>query len=175
MTFVDTTRGDQLRAPLDRGRNHRDTDDSAIDDLGYRVALWNGRDGDESASFNVGIGATSLVPGAGTNSVVLTRPTRLGSEPEAHVEILQALLSIWSPEEMAVTSPEYRRGQRRIDGRAVFGWFTYLPTRRVARLGGVPAGVEQRELGDGVLLITGEHPDRGSVERAAELAERYQA
>lgn len=82
--------------------NNRDTDGSAIAELGFNLNLWNG----SSISLAVTCGAFSP---AIRNSVVLNLPetTELGAQDIASMRsLLEVFVDVWDPDQAVVTSPQ---------------------------------------------------------------------
>ena len=82
--------------------NNRDTDGSAIADLGFSLNLWNG----SSMSLSITCGAFSP---AIRNSVVLSLPAtaELGAEDLANMRaLLDAVIDVWAPDVAVATSSQ---------------------------------------------------------------------
>jgi len=66
---------DRIRGLLLAGRNRHDCGDrSVIEDLGFRVGMWNGSSSRDSVGLSVGCGAYSSVKGLG-NALVMNLPS----------------------------------------------------------------------------------------------------
>lgn len=85
---------DALRTLFERGANRQDEKRSAMQELGFRISLWNGRRGDESAGLSLlcgcyGSTARVWIP----NSCVLDLPSQgPASDRVLRVGVLEAVL-----------------------------------------------------------------------------------
>jgi hypothetical protein len=82
--------------------NNRDTDGSAISELGFDLNLWNG----SSISLSISCGSFSPVVG---NYVVLNLPAadEVGAEKLAALRpLLEAIVTVWEPDHAVLTSPQ---------------------------------------------------------------------
>lgn len=156
------------------GRNRRDADGSVIDDLGYRLSLWNG---DDSAAVGLSIkcGMSNSTPGL-SNAVVINLPPRsqrcgyLYSRAGA-AALLEVVVEAWAPDWATVTSNSLREAQGPlVGGRPVLGWMTYFSDRR----GDVPELPKPFDVsvvaGSGSIVTTGEEPPGPSVLEDLRLA-----
>lgn len=124
LSFCERT---QIIAILEKGRNRRDIGNEVIEDLGFRIGLWNGAiDQDLSSSLGVHCGAYG--PHVG-NSVTLSLPAaivcRLGAEKIEY--LLSLTCEIWQPEWAGVMSKQAMQA-RNFSGRRPFvDWMVYVP------------------------------------------------
>jgi hypothetical protein len=82
--------------------NNRDTDGSAIAELGFNLSLWNG--GSVALSITCGAFAPAI-----RNSVVLNLhpAAELAAENLASLrELLEAIVAVWEPDNAVLTSPQ---------------------------------------------------------------------
>ncbi|MFC3650355.1 Imm52 family immunity protein [Dyella humi] len=98
--------GDGILTELLRaGRNKYDTKPGVIENLGYRVGLWNRRGETESASLLIGCGMYSTNPRL-SNAVVLALPSNLETLSTDTQSAIKRLLCVhveaWNPDWSAV-------------------------------------------------------------------------
>ena len=88
-----------------KGRNKRDIGGEVMEELGFRVNLWNGRGSSEAMSLGVGCGMFSKVAGL-SNAMYLTLPKNreaLSLETDnALRNLLLVMVEAWSPDWGAV-------------------------------------------------------------------------
>jgi hypothetical protein len=124
---IDTVDIEGLRDLLLKGRNRRDIGRDVIDELGFKLSLWNGADEDETeASINIYCGSYSEHVG---NSIVLDLPYQ--SEDLEWVARADALLALaaetWQPEWAGIMSKKAMR-ERDFDADHPFvDWMIYVP------------------------------------------------
>jgi hypothetical protein len=116
-----------------RGRNRRDTDRSVIDDLGFRLGVWNGDD-DDPVGLAIKCGMSNATPGL-SNAVVLDLPLRSprGANLYSRAVVaaaIEILVEAWDPDWATVTSNSLREAQAVTGGRPVVGCLTYLSAGR---------------------------------------------
>ena len=109
---------------LDQGRNRGDTDNSIIEDLGFRVGLWNGEKKDRDASVNVHCGAYH--PHSG-NSVLIYLPRGVPEliAPEPCAALLEAVVRSFEPEWGVVSSGATRSALQKKVGVPFVDWIFY--------------------------------------------------
>jgi hypothetical protein len=112
--------------------NNRDTDGTAIHELGFSLSVWNGID-DSPASFAVTCGAFSNYV---KNSAVLSLPSKPVPIDGATQGLLRMLLEqsvqVWDPDSAAATSSE---SIARAGGGMPWeagGWFVYRRGKGIA-------------------------------------------
>lgn len=87
-----------------KGRNRRDIGGESIDELGFRISVWNGKSGDETASLTMKCGLYSDVPGV-SNVVLIKIPPRFDVHSTAQITLLlDSVIMAWSPEWAVVAS-----------------------------------------------------------------------
>ncbi len=173
------SRRDALRKPVEptpvrirdlllAGRNRRDLGDRpVVEELGFRVGMWNGSASPDSVGLSVHCGCYTAVKGLG-NALVLNLPSpegevgrRLftgataGALVEAVVESWEPTWATWTSHELADTQPT--------DG-GVVGWMTYLSDPLIHRLKVPLDGYDTKRLGGGLLITLGEHPTAVSAD-----------
>lgn len=86
------------------GRNRRDVGGAPIEDLGFRISVWNGKGDEEVSSLTMKCGLYSTVSGL-SNAIVLKLPTRFGIDSTEHVkQLIVALGHAWDPDWAIVAS-----------------------------------------------------------------------
>ncbi len=101
--------------------NNRDTDGSAIAELGFSLNLWNGR----STSLSVTCGAFSPVI---RNAIVLNLPTAAEVEAKDLMDmrsLLEAVIDIWEPDQAVATSFQLMADRGGGMPWQTKGWFNY--------------------------------------------------
>ena len=105
--------------------NNRDVDGKAIENLGFRLRVWNGND-NEPASFAMTCGAWSDYV---KNSAVLSLPPQSAPPDEVTAKPLRTLLEhsvqVWDPDYAVVTSSESMARKGGGMPWDVGGWFAY--------------------------------------------------
>lgn len=93
-----------LSALFSAGRSHRGTDGMVMEELGFRIGVWNGGDHERASSLSIRCGLFSAVPGL-SNSVVLSLPSVLEAcIAELCKDLVSALVDAWEPDWAVVTS-----------------------------------------------------------------------
>lgn len=144
------------------GANRRDSDGSAIPELGYSWSAWNG-DTKVPVSVSVTCGAWTAAVGV-SNFFVLDLPGPAdGPAADLYerdgVEILLAgVVQAWAPDWAVVTSHGLREACEREPAQPVVGWLTYLGPGRSVLDGLTGAEVSRMESGS-VVVIAKEWPE----------------
>ena len=152
---------------LDRGRNRRDVGGTVIEELGFRVGLWNGGNGEKAAGLSITCGLywTSPNPNASlSNCVTLDLPEDLGElkQAERMSGVLAAVAQAWEPDWASVMSREAMNA-RAFDAKIPFvDWMVYVPRRIDSVLS--PSSVV--ELESGSLIVV--QPDPPAVNSTAD-------
>jgi hypothetical protein len=157
-----TAEPSQLRDLFEAGRNRRDTDGRVIEDLGSRVALWNGADDEEAVTLTIHCGGYASTEARWIpNSCVLVLPSG-GSSRErlsavsALVEMTKSVVAAFDPEWATVTSHELRGMTPKPEERSVgLGWITYVRSSEAITID-VPGSRLIDVKGFGVLAIATE-------------------
>lgn len=144
---------------LESGRSKRDLDRTTIDDLGFRVNLWNGQASTQSATISISCGIYAENPHL-RNSVVLDLPEDLGglADKDHCVQVLKCVAETWEPDWAGVISRTSRNARSFNPALPFVDWMVY-----VNQIGIVPAGLPARatkmELtGKGTVVIVQDHP-----------------
>ncbi len=150
---------------LDRGRCRRDVGRAVIEDLGFRVGLWNAGNGGDIASLNVTCGLFWSSPDPNSsvsNCVALDLPEHLGELRNAQhmARALGAVARAWDPDWAGVMSKD-RMATRGFDASIPFvDWMLYVSKRLipgVPRLN-APAVVQQLEELGSIIIAQDEPP-----------------
>jgi hypothetical protein len=159
----------------------RDDRRQPMEDLGFRVSLWNGHQGGNHAFLSIGCGGYWEQV---SNRCVLTPPDEgPGSErvltTPVQVESLRALATAWEPDWGVGMSRAHRDIIKEKCPGVLVGWVTYL-SRRLGRVPPLPAPVRIEPVEDkGTLIIltperfTASNPEHVALaERVRELLDR---
>jgi hypothetical protein len=145
---------------------------SVMNDLGFRIGLWNGNDTQVGLSATCGASPPTTAFG---NRVVVNLPEAEGPalslyQPRTGLAILKAIIAAWEPSWATWTSDRLRNAQQPKPGQVVVGWATYVPSPSPFPGGNLPLGVAGETLGTGVLITIGDDPV--SVPESSVLAVR---
>ena len=159
----------------------RDSRRKPMEQLGFSVGLWNGRQGGNHAWLSIACGGYSEVTG---NRCVLDAPDEgPGSErvltAPFQVAALRAIATAWDPDWGAAISNVHRDIIEKKSPDVWVGWVTYL-SRRLGRVPPLPAPVRIEPVEDkGALVIltperfTASNPEHVALaERVRELLDR---
>ena len=95
---------DRLEQLISKGLNKHHPVKDGTTELGFRVELWNGKDGNHVASLTIKCGLYSIVDGL-TNAVVLSMPKSINiADANSVGSLVAAFINAWDPEWMALTS-----------------------------------------------------------------------
>ena len=87
-----------------KGQNRKDINNKVINDLGYRISLWNGGDTETASSLMLKCGLFSNVAGL-SNAVVLELPARFDTNSVNQVrQLANSLISAWDPDWAIIAS-----------------------------------------------------------------------
>ena len=93
---------------LMKGRNRKDVGGEAIDDLGYRISVWNGGDAKTASSLMIKCGLYSTVEGL-SNAVVLKLPSRFDAQSNNQIrQLAVSFASAWDPDWVSIASHSAR-------------------------------------------------------------------
>jgi hypothetical protein len=162
---------------LNKGRNRRDYGGEVIEDLGFRVGLWNGGPEERMVGLSIGCGLYSKVFGLGANSVVLGFPEELGALADASKtsRVLAITARCWEPDWAGVFSVKAMQTSD-WSGEPVVGWMIYLP-RKIERVP-TPSTVAQLDKGGSLIIVQPDPPsldnpeDLERIRRVEEIARR---
>ncbi len=155
---VSTSR-DGLLELLRSGQNCEDTTGEVIEDLGFRVSLWNGGRGSEVSSLSIRCGVYCSVAGVGLNCVLFDLPEQLGSlaSGNAMVELFCDVVESWEPQRAAVCS-ELALDKRSFDANHPFvDWMVYVAGLKVAQ-SDVPVAAAVRHVETGTMIVVEDYP-----------------
>ncbi|VBA43496.1 hypothetical protein LAUMK13_04560 [Mycobacterium innocens] len=169
-----TTDHTDLMTRLLAGRNRRDTNGRAIEELGYSVSWWNGNP-DASIGLSIGCGQTSPYV---TNNLVLNLP-RPGArsdhlyDPAIAAKLLNIVVDTWQPDHAVWTNHDLvgkqRQPDRRLENGGIIagqlvghpaGWANFLSDSDSVKfdMALLPAGATVERLGTGTLVLLGQDP-----------------
>lgn len=136
------------------GVNRRDSDGSAIPELGYSWSAWNG-DTKVPVSVSVTCGAWTAAVGV-SNFFVLDLPGPADGpadlyEREGVESLLAGVVQAWAPDWAVVTSHGLREACEREPAQPVVGWLTYLAPGRSVPDG--LTGVEVSRMDSGSVVV----------------------
>lgn len=156
---VDPLDTEKLRFLLLKGRNRRDVDREVIEDLGFRIGLWNGADAeDDRASVDIHCGSYTPLVG---NEVVINLPHRSqGHQWVTKASALLALVAdVWRPDWAGIMSDKAMRA-RDFDGDHPFvDWMVYVP--RLVESVPPPSSIEAVN-GLGSIIVVQPEPTTGN-------------
>jgi hypothetical protein len=144
---------------LESGRSKRDVDRSTIEDLGFRVSLWNGQASTRSAMISIICGIYTANPHL-RNSVVLDLPEDLGGfADKVHcVQVLKCIAQTWEPDWAGVISRKSRNSRSFNPELPFVDWMVYVNQIGIVPVG-LPATATKMELaGKGTVVIVQDHP-----------------
>lgn len=168
---------DDLLMLVESGSNKRDNDKSVIEDLGFRVGVWNGASEERSASLSITCGLFAQNANL-RNSVVLDFPEVLGDlgRKEGALQALVAVVRAWEPDWAGVVSRASRSTRPFTPGSPFVDWMIYLNCLDIGP-SQLPSSASVVKLGDqGSIIITQDVPvdanDQNHVQnvRAVEAA-----
>jgi hypothetical protein len=154
-----------LLSLLDRGRHRRDVGRTVMEELGFRVGLWNGGSENKTAGLNITCGLywTSPNPNASmSNCLTLDLPEDLGElkHAERMACVLAAIAREWEPDWAGVISRD-AMSARAFNAKAPFvDWMVFIPRK----IDGVPAPSSVMQLENGSLIVV--QPDPPAVNNA---------
>lgn len=151
-----------LATELAKGSNKRDVDGSLIEDLGFRLDLWNGSDDSRSVGLNVLCGAAV----DGINNACVLKYWQLGLEaafPQTSkaVDIVTAMVRHWDPDWVTVTSYDVLQILEKDLGvvrRLLPGWIMYCADRVISGVKWPAVYSRARCLDRGELITLTERP-----------------
>lgn len=151
---ITSASSEALTKMFEKGRNRTDIGKHVIEDLGFRISVWNGRPDHEAASLSMGCGSYSKVSGIG-NAVVLNLPPSFDvNSTQAAEALMTALVEPWEPE-WAVVCSDAARALRQ-DHEPFLHKALYLQSG-MALPPDLPADVVVRDMGRGRLFLPA-HP-----------------
>ena len=131
---VNATDIQYLRGLLDRGRNRRDVDHAIMEELGFRIGVWNGARDLKEAGINIACGLhwedkqkrTTLY-----NSIVVDLPKELGDLKlyENIIKLVRAMVRVWEPSWAGVMSKNAMVERDFDPARPFVDWIVYVNKR----------------------------------------------
>ena len=112
---------------LESGRRKRELDRTTIEDLGYRVSLWNGQASTKSANVSICCGIHAENPHL-LNSVVFDLPEDLTGLPDRDqcMKILRIFVDTWEPDWAGVISRASRNARPCNPALPFVDWMFYI-------------------------------------------------
>jgi len=150
---------DALVDVLNAERNRRDLSKAVIDELGFRVGLWNGASEEQAASLSISCGMYAQNEYL-WNAVVLNFPERLGDlgKKEPALKALLAIVRAWEPEWAGVMSHSSIETRLFTPGSPFVDWMIYLRRDDINR-SRVPPSASVVNVDDlGTIIITQDVP-----------------
>ena len=158
-TKLNTSMEDELVKLFLRGRNRDDITGEVIEDLGFRVGLWNGRPRREVASLSVTCGLYSDVQGVGVNGVLIDLPEDLGPLSKNHLmsSAFRDLIECWEPRHACVCS-ELAIDGRSFDANVPFvDWMLYVSELAISSTS-VPYASAVSQVLSGTMIVVEDRP-----------------
>jgi hypothetical protein len=155
---------------LDRGRNRRDWDRTVIEELGFGIGLWNGRDRARAATMSIDCGSYSERVG---NSVVLNLPEDLGDlrRPERMAAVLASVVRAWEPDSGGVMSSAAMEASDYKLQVPFVNWMPYVSKKVAPEFPPMPPPARVQKV-DGlgwIIVVQDEPPDVANPEHARNI------
>lgn len=130
---VDTNNTDKIAEFLQKGRGRRDDDKSIIEDLGFRIGLWNGENDQFSASISIRCGLYVANPNL-SNSIVVNLPSTLDilANWETMLSVFSSIVEAWQPDYGGVIDRRSRDTRNYIPHIPFVDWMVYIAGKEVA-------------------------------------------
>ena len=174
---VDFHDRERLVGLLKKGRHRGDDTHEVIEDLGFRVSVWNGGEPDKEVSLSVCCGSYTEVVGLSPNNAAIRfpkNPDKL-ADPEHASRVLAVVAKHWSPDRGKILSSEYKDVGGSKKWLAVAGMI-YSP-RHIASVP-APSTVTHLENGGSIIVIQPSPPevdDLEAIERARQIEQLVRA
>jgi hypothetical protein len=153
-----------------QGRQYTDFGHELIEDLGFRTAMWNGKE--PGVSLRVGVGRFGKGPGSVSNNVVVDIGTRVDDreslfELGVAEQVMGAVVASWDPDWATWNNRQVRDSQEvaALGLSAQVGWLTYLSAPR-AKLAKIH---DAQPMGPGVLVVAADKAEDVDAERVIGL------
>lgn len=105
---IDEQGVDAMVSLLMKGRNRKDFNGDIIDELGYRISMWNGGGTETASSLMMGCGMCATAMSL-SNAVVLNLPQRFDvHSPDGLRNVMSAFALTWDPDWAIVSSQSAR-------------------------------------------------------------------
>lgn len=144
---------------LESGRSKRDLDQSTIDDLGFRVSLWNGRTATRSSTISISCGIYADNPHL-RNSVVIDFPDDVDclADKDQCFQVLKCVAETWQPDWAGVISRTSRKARPFNPTVPFVDWMVYV--NQIGMFSSkLPVTATTVELeGKGTVVIVQDHP-----------------
>lgn len=141
---------DQLSKLFELGSNRKDIGGEVIDELGFRLAVWNGGKDMSAVSLSMKCGMYSTVAGL-SNAVVLKLPQQFDvCSKEKIRDLLRAFAQAWEPDWAIITSQSAR--SRQADHSPYLDRGLYIRNSTPAPHG-LPASATRHMLAGGILYV----------------------
>jgi hypothetical protein len=153
---------------LDRRRHWTDLPPKRpMEDLGFSLGLWNGRDGADAVGLHIGCGLYCKKLG---NAVALDLPEELGrlKDPNTMSAVLAAAANAWEPDWACVASDEAMSRRRFAATRPFVDWMLYISDARLPNVPVLKAPASVQRLSGGTLIVV--QPEPPDPENRAHLA-----
>ena len=135
---VDPREKNSVAQLLESGRNRENARNDVMEDLGFQVGLWNGRNSDDRASMSVrcGLSWQSSKPNVSVGNCVIVDLPKILVPPASEQKMTRALAAAaqaWKPDWAGVMS-ESSMLARNFDAEVPFvDWMVFVP-RKVGQL-----------------------------------------
>lgn len=149
---------EQAQSLFETSQIKSDLDQTTIDDLGFRMSLWNGAASPRSAAISIICGVYAKNPHL-RNSVVLDLPEILDlSDKDRYVSVLTSIVQAWEPDWAGVISRATRDSRPFNPAVPFIDWIFYVSRTGLASRS-LPATVSTCELpGKGTVVILQDRP-----------------
>ena len=144
---------------LESGRSKRDVDRTTIEDLGFRIDLWNGKASTRAAAISVRCGLYAENPHL-RNSVVIDLPEDLGglADKDHCAQVLKCVAETWEPDWAGVISRTSRNARSFNPALPFVDWMFYINRLGIDRAK-LPDSATAFEVdGKGTLVIVQDRP-----------------
>ncbi|MEI7298199.1 Imm52 family immunity protein [Paraburkholderia tropica] len=146
---IDEQSIDTLVSLLSKGRNKKDIGGGVIDELGFRVSMWNGGDDRTASSLMIGCGMYSTVERL-SNAVVLQLPQQFDVESQDKLhKMMSAFALAWEPDWAIVSSQSARN--RHVEQLPFLDRALYLDSKMTPP--DSLKGAQKQVLGHGMLFV----------------------
>jgi hypothetical protein len=156
---IDFKNTDCLLDLLEAGRNRKDIGKEVIEELGFRVGMWNGEEPTKATGIKISCGSYITTVKL-CNSVVLDLPEDLGNlgQSDRMAHVLVAVATSWEPDWAGVFSLE-AMNKRKFNPVVPFvDWMLYL-SNKLVRNPTVPEPSSTRAVaGIGSLIVVQQEP-----------------
>ena len=165
---VDIRSRDYMLNLLERGRHRRDIPRTVIEDLGFRIGVWNGADKiEKEAGLSITCGSYNPNPNLG-NAVVLNLPRELGDlcQSKRMAAVLASAATAWEPAWAGIMNHN-TVGARKFKGGGPFvDWMLYLSKNQVPQVPSLPQPANVQQVGKlgSIIVVQKEPPDPTNLE-----------